>query len=120
MQARRQELDWDFEGWMANQAVDAERAVELAALVEAAEGEARRELRPERREGRIFTVPFRSRGDDPHDVARRAIAYAAGSAGPNTYAIGGSERRDLRVAPQLVPLDDVTPAEVVREPGTPS
>ena len=68
------------------------------------------------REGRFVTVPFRSRGGEPRDVARRTIAYAAGSAGPNTYAIGGSREHDVLVVHQLVPSDDITPAEVVREP----
>ena len=61
-------------------------------------------------------MPFRSRGTSSVDVARRAIAYTAGSAGPNTYAIGGSSERDLLVVHQLVPSDEITPAELVAEP----
>jgi hypothetical protein len=66
--------------------------------------------------GRIVVVPFRSRGETSRDVARRAIAYAAGSAGPNTYAIGGSPDADVLVAHQLVHSDSVTPAEIVADP----
>lgn len=67
-------------------------------------------------EGGFVVVGFRSRGDGPRDVARRAVAYTLGSAGPNSYAIGGSEEHDLLVAHQLVVNGDITPAEVVREP----
>jgi ubiquinone/menaquinone biosynthesis C-methylase UbiE len=52
--ARRRELDWDFEAWMGNMAVPPERAEELAGVLEAARGPAREELRPERREGRLY------------------------------------------------------------------
>lgn len=52
--AVRRELDWDFEGWMANMAVPSDRAADLAAHVESAGGQAGRELRPERRQGRLF------------------------------------------------------------------
>jgi hypothetical protein len=52
--ARRRELDWDFEAWMGNMAVPAERSEKLARMVEAARGEAHEELRPERRDGRLF------------------------------------------------------------------
>src|SRR3954447_6715820 len=69
-----------------------------------------------RPEGRIVVVAFRSRGETSRDVARRAIAYSAGSAGPNTSAIGGSPDADVLVAHQLVPSDSVTPAEIVAEP----
>lgn len=51
--AARRELDWDFNGWMSNMAVAPERAAELAAVLEAASGDARAELRPERRGGRL-------------------------------------------------------------------
>src|SRR5229473_4119293 len=42
------ELDWDFEDWMRNMAVPAPLVAELAEVVESSEGEARRQLRPER------------------------------------------------------------------------
>ena len=48
------ELDWDFEDWMRNMAVPAPVVAELAGVIESSEGEARRQLRPERREGRLW------------------------------------------------------------------
>ncbi len=48
------ELDWDFEDWMRNMAVPAPVVAELAGVIESAEGEARRQLRPERRDGRLW------------------------------------------------------------------
>ena len=48
------ELDWDFEDWMRTMAVPAPMVAELAEIVESAEGEARRQLRPERRDGRLW------------------------------------------------------------------
>jgi ubiquinone/menaquinone biosynthesis C-methylase UbiE len=48
------ELDWDFEDWMRNMAVPAPLVAELAEVVESAEGEARSQLRPERRDGRLW------------------------------------------------------------------
>jgi ubiquinone/menaquinone biosynthesis C-methylase UbiE len=52
--ARRRELDWDFEAWMGNMAVPQERSEQLAELLEAAPGSARDQLRPERRQGRLY------------------------------------------------------------------
>ena len=51
--ANARELDWDFDDWMHNMAVPAELATELAAVVESAQGEARTQLHPERREGKL-------------------------------------------------------------------
>ncbi|MDQ6899659.1 MAG: methyltransferase domain-containing protein [Candidatus Dormibacteraeota bacterium] len=51
--AQRRELDWDFEGWMANLAIEPHRVEVLAARLEAAKGEAALQLRPERRAGRL-------------------------------------------------------------------
>ncbi|HEX9476403.1 MAG TPA: hypothetical protein VGA41_07085, partial [Candidatus Dormibacteraeota bacterium] len=51
--ATARELDWDFEEWMRNMAVPPEVAVELAAVIESAEGEARDQLHPERRDGKL-------------------------------------------------------------------
>jgi ubiquinone/menaquinone biosynthesis C-methylase UbiE len=48
------ELDWDFEDWMQNMEVAAPLVSELAAVVEASEGKAREQLRPERRDGRLW------------------------------------------------------------------
>jgi hypothetical protein len=52
--ARERELDWDYDGWMQNQAVAPELAEELARVIESAEGEAREQLHPERREGKLW------------------------------------------------------------------
>jgi ubiquinone/menaquinone biosynthesis C-methylase UbiE len=48
------ELDWDFEDWMRNMEVPAPLVADLAAVVEASEGLAREQLRPERRDGRLW------------------------------------------------------------------
>jgi ubiquinone/menaquinone biosynthesis C-methylase UbiE len=53
-QAEARELDWNYDEWMANQAVAPALAAELAGIIEAAEGEAREQLHPERRGGRLF------------------------------------------------------------------
>ena len=52
--AIRRELDWDFEDWMRNMSVPAPLVAELAEVVESSEGEARRQLRPERRDGKLW------------------------------------------------------------------
>jgi ubiquinone/menaquinone biosynthesis C-methylase UbiE len=52
--AQARELDWNYEEWMANMAVAAGLSAELASLIESAEGEARSQLHPERREGKLF------------------------------------------------------------------
>jgi ubiquinone/menaquinone biosynthesis C-methylase UbiE len=51
--ARERELDWDYDEWMRNQAVEPALAEELARVIESAEGEARAQLHPERREGKL-------------------------------------------------------------------
>ena len=51
--ARARELDWDFEDWMRNMAVPQALVSELAEIVESSEGEAREQLHPERREGKL-------------------------------------------------------------------
>jgi ubiquinone/menaquinone biosynthesis C-methylase UbiE len=48
------ELDWDFEDWMRNMAVPAPLVAELAEVVESSQGEARRQLRPEHRDGKLW------------------------------------------------------------------
>src|SRR6266849_5377368 len=48
------ELDWDYDEWMRTMEVRPELAAELAAVIESAEGQARDQLHPERREGRLF------------------------------------------------------------------
>ncbi len=52
--ASSRELDWDFEDWMGNMAVAPDLVTDLASVIESAEGEARRELHPVRREGKLW------------------------------------------------------------------
>ena len=52
--AEARELDWNYAEWMGNMAVTAPLSDELAAVIESAEGEARAQLHPERRDGRLF------------------------------------------------------------------
>jgi ubiquinone/menaquinone biosynthesis C-methylase UbiE len=52
--ARARELDWDYDEWMANQAVKPEVAAELARVIEESEGEARDQLHPVRRDGKLW------------------------------------------------------------------
>jgi len=52
--AHARELDWDYEEWMRTMAVRPELAAELATVIEAAKGEAREQLHPERREGKLW------------------------------------------------------------------
>ena len=52
--AQARELDWNFDEWMGNQEIPEPRAAELAAIIESASGEARTQLHPERREGRLW------------------------------------------------------------------
>jgi ubiquinone/menaquinone biosynthesis C-methylase UbiE len=51
--ASRRELDWDYDEWMRNMAVDPALAGELAMVIEGAQGEALAQLHPERREGKL-------------------------------------------------------------------
>jgi ubiquinone/menaquinone biosynthesis C-methylase UbiE len=51
--ASARELDWDYDAWMGNMAVAPELVVELAKVIEAAQGEAREQLHPVRREGKL-------------------------------------------------------------------
>jgi len=52
--AEARELDWNYEDWMGNQNIGPELSAQLAELIEAAEGEARVQLHPERREGKLW------------------------------------------------------------------
>ena len=52
--AQARELDWNYEEWMGNMAIGSELSAELATLIESAKGEARTQLHPERREGKLF------------------------------------------------------------------
>jgi ubiquinone/menaquinone biosynthesis C-methylase UbiE len=51
--ASARELDWDYDEWMRTMAVKPALAEELAGVIEAAKGEARTQLHPERREGKL-------------------------------------------------------------------
>jgi ubiquinone/menaquinone biosynthesis C-methylase UbiE len=52
--AEARELDWNYDDWMANMAVPAGLATELAAVIETSTGQAREQLHPERRDGKLF------------------------------------------------------------------
>jgi len=52
--ADQREVDWDHDDWMNNMAVPAERRPDLARIVEGAREPARAQLRPERREGKLW------------------------------------------------------------------
>jgi ubiquinone/menaquinone biosynthesis C-methylase UbiE len=52
--AQARELDWNYEEWMGNQAVGPELSEELARVIESAQGEARAQLHPERRDGKLW------------------------------------------------------------------
>ena len=52
--AEIRELDWDYAEWMETQAVPETVAAELSGVIERSNGEARTQLHPERRDGRLF------------------------------------------------------------------
>jgi ubiquinone/menaquinone biosynthesis C-methylase UbiE len=52
-QAVARELDWDYDEWMRTMAVDPALAEDLAGVIEGARGQARAELHPQRRDGRL-------------------------------------------------------------------
>ena len=52
--ARARELDWDYAEWMTTMAVKPDLADELAHLIERSEGQARMDLHPERRDGKLW------------------------------------------------------------------
>ena len=52
--AQTRELDWNYEEWMNNMAVAPELAAELARVIDASLGEARTQLHPEWREGKLW------------------------------------------------------------------
>jgi len=52
--AQARELDWSYEDWMGNMSIGPELSAELAKVIEAAEGEARAQLHPERRDGKLW------------------------------------------------------------------
>lgn len=52
--ASLRELDWEFEPWIRRIGVPAAQVEPIAAVLESAEGLARTQLRPERRDGRLW------------------------------------------------------------------
>ena len=52
--AQGRELDWNYEEWMGNMAVGPPLSDELASIIESAEGTAREQLHPERRDGKLW------------------------------------------------------------------
>jgi ubiquinone/menaquinone biosynthesis C-methylase UbiE len=54
VEARAREMDWDYDDWMQNMAVAPGLAEELAEVIESADGEARSQLHPERRQGKLW------------------------------------------------------------------
>ncbi len=52
--ATNRELDWNYDDWMGNMAVGAPLSAELARLIESSSGEARAQLHPVRREGKLW------------------------------------------------------------------
>ena len=52
--ATARELDWNYEEWMANMAVAQPLAAQLAGLIESAGGQAREQLHPARRDGKLW------------------------------------------------------------------
>jgi ubiquinone/menaquinone biosynthesis C-methylase UbiE len=52
--AHARELDWNYEEWMGNMAVAPELAEELAGIIESTDGDARKQLHPERRDGKLW------------------------------------------------------------------
>jgi ubiquinone/menaquinone biosynthesis C-methylase UbiE len=52
--AHARELDWNYDEWMGNMAVAPQKAEELAGIIESSEGEARKQLHPERRDGKLW------------------------------------------------------------------
>jgi ubiquinone/menaquinone biosynthesis C-methylase UbiE len=52
--ARARELDWDYDEWMHTMGVQFELAEKLATVIESSKGQARNQLHPERRNGKLF------------------------------------------------------------------
>ncbi len=48
------ELDWNYEEWMGNMAIGPELSAELAEMIESSDGQAREQLHPERRDGKLW------------------------------------------------------------------
>src|SRR5256712_11413306 len=52
--AQTRELDWNYEEWMTNMAVPPDLAAELAQVIDASTGDARAQLHPEWRDGKLW------------------------------------------------------------------
>ena len=52
--ATARELDWNYDDWMGNMAVPAALSAELAGIIESSQGEARAQLHPTRRDGKLW------------------------------------------------------------------
>ena len=52
--AQARELDWNYEEWMTNMAVPPELAAELAHVIDTSTGDARAQLHPEWRDGKLW------------------------------------------------------------------
>jgi ubiquinone/menaquinone biosynthesis C-methylase UbiE len=53
-ETRLRQMEWEFDPWIVRIGFPQERVEELAAIVEAANGPAREQLRPERRDGKLW------------------------------------------------------------------
>jgi multisubunit Na+/H+ antiporter MnhE subunit len=51
--------------------------------------------------GQVIETPFEATGDDPRDVARRALAVAGRTLAPNTIVIGLDEERGVLISHRL-------------------
>jgi len=67
--AQARELDWNYEDWMGNMSIGGELSAELAAVIESTDGEAREQLHPERRDGKLFHAYWHAliRAHKPHE-----------------------------------------------------
>ena len=63
-------------------------------------------VRPEPVRGRTVARPFPHGGEEPPEIARRALAQALGSLDPNTIVVGVVPERGRLIAHQLVPTGD--------------
>jgi multisubunit Na+/H+ antiporter MnhE subunit len=65
--------------------------------------------------GRLVPVAFDLGDDGARGQARRAIAFGAGSAGPNSYVVGASREVQAIVVHQLVATDEIAPSKALGE-----
>jgi multisubunit Na+/H+ antiporter MnhE subunit len=67
---------------------------------------AARGLRGAPPDGRFLELPFEPGDGDPEDLARQALAEAAGSFSPNTVVIGVDDERRTLLAHQLLEVEE--------------